>query len=351
MDTAYLNEGNMPENKKKNNKKLIIIIAIALLALIVGGIFLFGGKGKSLEHYLDLGDKYLDEANFDEALAAYDKALEIDDMCVEAYLGKIEVLIRTEKFDEALEVAKEGYDKTGDERLAEKIEMLESGNISDSEGRIYKETYRDADGSILGYNIFSYDYEHDGRTSIVTHYDENGNEAHSVEWEYDDNGSALVSSGTLHPEGTLIKFNNTYDDERMVHDSFEYLNGSGGGEVDRYYEGDLCTKEVETRYGENSEPYTTTRTYEYNSDNKIIKQTYSDEDGEITGYDTFSYDENGNEVEYAHYSKDYNITTGQQNDSFLLTNRTESVYNDEGKLIKSVTYDGEGNVMSSIDYQ
>lgn len=351
MDTAYLNEGNMPENKKKNNKKLIIIIAIALLALIVGGIFLFGGKGKSLEHYLDLGDKYLDEANFDEALAAYDKALEIDDMCVEAYLGKIEVLIRTEKFDEALEVAKEGYDKTGDERLAEKIEMLESGNISDSEGRIYKETFRDSDGSILGYNEYTYDYEHDGRSLKAIHYDANGKEAHSVECEYDDKDFELVTYGTVHPEGTLIECHNTYENGNITHYSYEYLGSHDGGEVDKYYDGDLCVKEVDSHYYDNNEPVITIRTYEYNSDNRIIKQTYSDEDGEITGYSTYSYDKDGNEVEYAFYSKDYDYSTGQQNDSFSLINRTESVYNDEGTLIKSVTYDGNGNVMSSIDYQ
>ncbi len=47
-------------------------------------------------------------------------------------------------------------------------------------------------------------------------------------------------------------------------------------------------------YYDNNEPVITIRTYEYNSDNRIIKQTYSDEDGEITGYGTFSYDKDGN---------------------------------------------------------
>ncbi|MBE5909915.1 tetratricopeptide repeat protein [Pseudobutyrivibrio sp.] len=345
MDSAYLNEGNIPENKKKNNKKLIIIVAIVLLALIVGGIFLFGGKGKKLEHYLDLGDKYLDEANFDEALAAYDKALEIDDMCVEAYLGKIEVLIRTEKFDEALEVAKEGYDKTGDERLAEKIEMLESGNISDSDGRIYKETFYDEDGSILGYCENTYDYEHDGRVSSVTRYNPNGSLDQTIEYKYDENGNAIVSSGASGEEHYLTLIESEYSNDLMTYSKWTYHDGQVS-ETNYFYDDNLCVKEVQNHLGFENERYTETIYIEYDNDENVVKRTGENENGDIQWSITYSYDKEGNMTESCSYNRNYDSGEGE----LVFSGRI--VYSYDGDICTGyIKYDADGNVIGSVDYQ
>ncbi len=53
-----------------------------------------------------------------------------------AYLGLVEVYIRTGDFDTALEYARKGCEMTGDERLKEKIAMIVSGNITASNIRL-----------------------------------------------------------------------------------------------------------------------------------------------------------------------------------------------------------------------
>ena len=79
--------------KKKKHRKtpvIISVIAVAAIALIVTGIVVFSGSGaRRLRGQLDLGNRYLSELQYTEAIAAFEEALEIDPKSAEAYTGLI----------------------------------------------------------------------------------------------------------------------------------------------------------------------------------------------------------------------------------------------------------------------
>ena len=114
---------------KKGSKWIIIVpavIAAAVLALILAFFLPAQTNAKKLEKQLKLGDKYLSELEYEQAVAAYQLALDIDPKSVEAYLGMAEAYIGMNDPAEALRALQKGYDLTQDERIAEKIRELES---------------------------------------------------------------------------------------------------------------------------------------------------------------------------------------------------------------------------------
>ena len=107
-------------DKKSVNKKTWIIIGVvaALLAVLgVGGFLLSQGSTDQEENMLQLGQRYLDELNYEQAVACFEEYLEIDPKCVEAYVGLAEAYVGLEEYAEALEVLEKGYAATGDESL------------------------------------------------------------------------------------------------------------------------------------------------------------------------------------------------------------------------------------------
>ncbi len=113
---------------KQNNRRNIVLLMIGILAVLiaaVSGILMYlNSDAVQLQKQLDLGQKYLEEQNYEQAIVAFDKAIGIDPMSVEAYLGKADAYESMGDYEMALETLQEGYDRTGDERLMEAIEKL-----------------------------------------------------------------------------------------------------------------------------------------------------------------------------------------------------------------------------------
>jgi tetratricopeptide (TPR) repeat protein len=87
-------------------KNLIVMTALLLAVSIVlsgcsGILELLGGKDKWQEQY-DLGMRYLDDGDYEEAILAFSAAIEIDPDRPEAYMARAEVYMELEKFDDAL---------------------------------------------------------------------------------------------------------------------------------------------------------------------------------------------------------------------------------------------------------
>lgn len=76
---------------KKTGIIVLIIVAAAILSTAI--VVILGGNGRKLKKQLDLGQKYLSEMNYEEAIASFEKALEIDPMSAEAYLGMADAYI------------------------------------------------------------------------------------------------------------------------------------------------------------------------------------------------------------------------------------------------------------------
>ena len=151
--------------QQKSKKPVIILAAIAgvvsILAVVAAVLVytMFMTPEKRLEHQLELGNRYLEEADYDSALVAFDKAIEIDKKSIKAYAGGIAA--RKEMDD--TEQLQEFYEKTLDvmEDLDEDILEDNEDDVIDiycDAGTVYEEEPEKAmDALESGYKLMDKD--------------------------------------------------------------------------------------------------------------------------------------------------------------------------------------------------
>lgn len=115
---------------KKNHKWIIPIVALFVILFVALIIFFYkinsNGKDNRLQEQLDLGAKYLSELDYAQAIVAYDTAIQIDPMSMDAYLGLASVYEAQGEYEKAIAILQEGYDKTSDDVFLDKIEQLKN---------------------------------------------------------------------------------------------------------------------------------------------------------------------------------------------------------------------------------
>lgn len=76
--------GNFYESTIKKNKRTVLLIgAVLLLCFAIVGVFVasVNSDERRLEHQLELGQKYLEEIDYERAIEAYEAAIVIDPKC------------------------------------------------------------------------------------------------------------------------------------------------------------------------------------------------------------------------------------------------------------------------------
>ena len=151
----------MSENNKdtevvsKKKKWLIPVIigavfAIAVLIVITAVVVTTAPK-RALNKQLDLGEKYLSDLDYENAILAYEEALKIDPKCEEAYLklSSIYISLAEEKqaakdyegasdlFNKAADVVQEGVNQTGSQQIKDELEEV-NREIQENEELIEK---------------------------------------------------------------------------------------------------------------------------------------------------------------------------------------------------------------------
>ena len=94
---------------------LALVLALTLVAC--------GGKGAWQEQY-DLGMRYLNEGNYEEAVIAFEAAIEIDPKRPEAYLGAADAYVGLGDYASARSILERGYAETGDGSLKSRLDAL-----------------------------------------------------------------------------------------------------------------------------------------------------------------------------------------------------------------------------------
>lgn len=88
--------------KKLGGKAIAIGAAVAMVVVALTVVLVMrGADERRLRKQLELGQKYLTEMNYDEAIACFLEALDIDPECMEAMLGLSESYAGKEMLDEA----------------------------------------------------------------------------------------------------------------------------------------------------------------------------------------------------------------------------------------------------------
>ncbi len=147
--TAYGDQYNAPvqnvrvAKEKKPGKKgskgkiiaIIVAVCIVLAGLGVGAFFLFANNNNSsqtqLEEQISLGDKYLAEEKYPEAIEAFKKAIEIDPDNPDLYLKLAKAYTGNKQPDKALETLQQGYERTKSDAIKAELDAMD-GDTSDT---------------------------------------------------------------------------------------------------------------------------------------------------------------------------------------------------------------------------
>ena len=114
----------------KSKKLFVMLIVIAfILAMLLICVIIAGGSNK-LQSLLNLGNKYLEEMDYDRAKTAFDAALEIDPNNMSAYVGIAEIYISQEQYEYAKEILTQGYQITEDEYFSNRIAEVDALNAT-----------------------------------------------------------------------------------------------------------------------------------------------------------------------------------------------------------------------------
>lgn len=102
--------------KMKERKAMLTVGAVIVLAvLVLAVIFVNSGSDQNkLTGLLDLGQKYLEEMSYEDAILVFDEAIAIDPKCAQAYMGKAKAQYSLGQYEEAVATLHEGIEQVGD---------------------------------------------------------------------------------------------------------------------------------------------------------------------------------------------------------------------------------------------
>ncbi len=112
-------------NNKKKMWLLISTVVVVIIALAVG-IGIYNTPTNRLRRQLDLGNRYLEEKRYAEAALAFDRAIAIDETCIEAYLGKAKACEGLEDYDTVVSLLEICHTLTDDSSYLERIQTIKN---------------------------------------------------------------------------------------------------------------------------------------------------------------------------------------------------------------------------------
>ena len=106
------------------SKKYYAVIGLMLILFAVTGCS--QSISSQLKEQLALGQRYLEENDYEQAVVAFNKVIALDEKQIEAYLGLADVYIAQEEFEQAQAVLTDGLNNCEDSRfIQEKIKEVE----------------------------------------------------------------------------------------------------------------------------------------------------------------------------------------------------------------------------------
>ena len=115
--------------------KIIIPIGIAIIVIALSLIFTRFAPTKTTDvgTMISTAQQYLTEQKYEQAIAKFQKIIEIDPKNADAYIGLAKAYIGQGDDDKAVEVLEDGYNQTGDARILEMLEELKTGDETSAE--------------------------------------------------------------------------------------------------------------------------------------------------------------------------------------------------------------------------
>ena len=113
------------DKKVKQRIMVIAVFIIVILTVMAIGFHIYNMPENRLARVLELGQEYLLEEDYEQAVVEFNKAIEIDPMSVDAYLGAAEAYIRLGDLESAKQMIERGLEAVADGRLEEKRKEIQ----------------------------------------------------------------------------------------------------------------------------------------------------------------------------------------------------------------------------------
>lgn len=113
--------------KRRNNQKLAIITGVAIIVICTIVFVLLTGREsptKKVAELLDLGNKYLTEQDYEQAVVVFREVIDIDPRCEEAYRGMADVYVAMGDYESAIDILQQGIAQTNSEELSVYLEEI-----------------------------------------------------------------------------------------------------------------------------------------------------------------------------------------------------------------------------------
>lgn len=125
MSEEIKTNGTSNQTNKRNPIVIIAAVAVIVLALAVG-MGVYNSPSNKLARLIDLGQKYLTEEDYGQAVLAFREAIEIDPKCEQAYLGVADAYIGLGNLDAAHEILAQASELMETTQITEKMEYIAS---------------------------------------------------------------------------------------------------------------------------------------------------------------------------------------------------------------------------------
>ncbi len=281
------------------------ILSMMLLINIV--VALFAGCAPTPEELYreqyDLGIRYLSEGNYEEAIIAFEAAIEIDPKSVEPYFELSGIYLALEQYDKAQEYAMLTLDTMHASEVAESgYENLENELFYTV---VREENQYDRNGNLVGlvkYNQMGYVIEtiryHDDGSIIFHGFHELNGRGLGIQtiWYYPDGGIGQIDD--YNDNGVRIK-TTSFAPEGYLAAEHDYDGTTGK----RIYSIDYAFEPG----AENHYYYIS----EYDENGYAIKITWYDGDGTMASYLIYTRGEDGTPISRIHYRADGRIVDEQ----------------------------------------
>jgi len=107
----------------------IVGFVLCLVSVVVWLVNILGQDTTGYDEQINMGQRYIIEEKYPDAISAFDKAMQIDAKRKEAYYGKAKAManddaMTVEKAENIVDVLETGYENTGDAKMLEYTEEL-----------------------------------------------------------------------------------------------------------------------------------------------------------------------------------------------------------------------------------
>lgn len=313
-------QNNDQDNSEKRNRMkwfpIMIGIAIVLSAVLITGIY--NAPVNRLRRQLDLGNKYLEEQQYEQAAVAFRAIIEIDPKCEEAYRGLADAYLAMEDYESAMDILQQGINQTGSEELAAYLE-----EIKETYARIQEEAAareREEAEAIAEAEKAREQEELLNRVAIRTINRRFGSETIEAAEVFEENAEGETIN--------VISYSNYPD--RVIREEDE-MSGAGGAVSKEDYEYYDCEYDAEDRIvKEYCYDGYMANIYEYDSEGRMVKASYASElNGPIEGYTTYEYDADGRLLREASMDSEGDVISESQKE-----------YDAQGRLVRKSSYYG-----------